>query len=638
MSLMKIKDPETGQWKEILCLRGKDGYTPIKGTDYYTDEEKAEYGAYIAAELAKRGQLKPEFANSIDECTDTSKLYVLPDGYLYAYRLEETTKANYTNQVPLSEALDSTDVYNQTGYKDGYYISSSSGGDSAKSGHVTTGLIPWAFSGGKYPDPIYIKGGAMSRLGLYFADKSFKLTITSSSTTVITIEELGTDYYKISPVVLESGNAYIYENYGAIGYFRLDVECTSGADLIVTVGEEIDSETVAAYQWQNTGHAFVPVDYEDRIIKLEAQVEGLQPEATDGVPSCVQQEAERVADLVQSKRTANSLVFAALSDVHYPYNDSSDGDANTAQSMRHAGMGISQIRRWLPLDFVGLLGDYVAGGSSSTIAESKAALKFIHNAMYEASLGVQQIWMQGNHDRNPYDTDDGDLTDDELYSYIFANNTGTVVDNDNPQRGYGYKDFEAQKLRVVYWNSSDISGVVNVTDHCFSADQYRWMADAAFDFSDKTSPTEWGIVMLSHMPVNWSGQLTSFVDAYISGSSVTITAADDTQVSVDFSGNDRAEFICAINGHTHNFRYSRVGTNQFWQIAVPQVCAGRYNEYGTSWPEVGGELDDSGNPVYYPKIADSAQSTSFCVFVVDRKNRKIHALHYGAGIDRELSY
>ena len=40
---------------------------------------------YLATELAKRGQLKPEFASSIEKCTDTSKLYVLPDEFIYAY-------------------------------------------------------------------------------------------------------------------------------------------------------------------------------------------------------------------------------------------------------------------------------------------------------------------------------------------------------------------------------------------------------------------------------------------------------------------------------------------------------------------------------------------------------------------------
>jgi hypothetical protein len=258
--------------------------------------------------------------------------------------------------------------------------------------------------------------------------------------------------------------------------------------------------------------------------------------------------------------------------------------------------------------------------------------------MYEAGQGIQQIWLQGNHDRNPYDTDDGDLTPEELYSYIFSHNAGTVVDPRHPMGGYGYKDYDQQKIRVIYWNSSEIAGVQNVTDHCFTADQYLWMSETAFDLRCKEAPAEWAIVMLSHMPTNWHSQMTKFINAYISGEKTTVTAADNVKVTVNFAGRNQAEFICAINGHTHNFRYSQVGKNRFWQIAVPQICAGRYNEYGTSWPEVGGEVDEQGKPVYYLKTADSARSTSFCVFAVDRENRKIHVLHYGAGVDREISY
>lgn len=35
--------------------------------------------------LAKNAQHSPEFVNSTAQCTDTAKLYVLPDGYIYAY-------------------------------------------------------------------------------------------------------------------------------------------------------------------------------------------------------------------------------------------------------------------------------------------------------------------------------------------------------------------------------------------------------------------------------------------------------------------------------------------------------------------------------------------------------------------------
>lgn len=374
------------------------------------------------------------------------------------------------------------------------------------------------------------------------------------------------------------------------------------------------------------------------VAKLYASLRSKPLGATPEVPSYVKREAERVAALALSKATTNRLVFAALSDIHHPYDDEFDGTANTAQAVRDAGRGIAELRKSLPLDFIGFFGDYVLGGKDSTVAESKAALRFVSNAMYDAGRGIQQIWLQGNHDRNPYDTDDGDLTPEELYTHIFSHNSGTVVASDHPQGGYGYKDYDREKIRVIYWNSSETAGVETVTDHCFTADQYHWMAEVAFDLGDKEAPAEWGIVMLSHMPANWTPQMRNFVDAYISGKKVTVKAADNEKVTVNFAGRNQAEFICAINGHTHNFRASRVGKNKFWQIAVPQVCAGRYNEYGTSWPTEGGELDAQGNPVYHIKIANSARSTSFCVFVVDRENRKIHALHYGAGIDREFDY
>lgn len=40
--------------------------------------------------IAKAVQQGPEFVNDISECTDPAKLYVLPDGFLYAYMTDET--------------------------------------------------------------------------------------------------------------------------------------------------------------------------------------------------------------------------------------------------------------------------------------------------------------------------------------------------------------------------------------------------------------------------------------------------------------------------------------------------------------------------------------------------------------------
>ena len=68
----------------------------------------------------------------------------------------------------------------------------------------------------------------------------------------------------------------------------------------------------------------------------------------------------------------------------------------------------------------------------------------------------------------------------------------------------------------------------------------------------------------------------------------------------------------------------------------------RNNEKATStdeaYKQAFGEFDAIGNPVYYPKTQGTAKSTSFCVITIDRKNRKVHAIAYGAGVDRVVNY
>ena len=49
MAILKIKD-DNGNVFDIPAIRGKDGYTPVKGTDYFTEVEKQEiYDAIFTA-------------------------------------------------------------------------------------------------------------------------------------------------------------------------------------------------------------------------------------------------------------------------------------------------------------------------------------------------------------------------------------------------------------------------------------------------------------------------------------------------------------------------------------------------------------------------------------------------------------
>jgi hypothetical protein len=125
-----------------------------------------------------------------------------------------------------------------------------------------------------------------------------------------------------------------------------------------------------------------------------------------------------------------------------------------------------------------------------------------------------------------------------------------------------------------------------------------------------------------------------------------------TAVNYDFTSANRGEIICAIHGHDHNFTYRKISDEPWysvtedkawlWSICVPNMDTARNNEKATysnqDYKQAFGEFDANGNPVYYPKTQGTAKSTSFCVITIDRKNRKVHVIAYGAGTDREISY
>lgn len=260
---------------------GKDGHTPVAGVDYYTPTDKAEFEAYIATELAKRGQLKPEFANSVEECTDTTKLYVLPDGMIYAYM-------PYSNSVEGGQPL----FTNQANPASSDWLtdnrfSSSSGSNSSCTGAVVSNAIS-----AKTGDVIRIKGlkdGTGATSSAYFSLMAY--TDTTGTTKAIPSPMLFTKTLSqsaagVSHLIQTENGITTYELFvsGADGIQRNGSESavsvrvsgipiTATSDIIVTINEEIaysEGSTEQGYRWQSTGHAFVPADYEDRIIALES--------------------------------------------------------------------------------------------------------------------------------------------------------------------------------------------------------------------------------------------------------------------------------------------------------------------------------------------------------------------------------
>ena len=355
------------------------------------------------------------------------------------------------------------------------------------------------------------------------------------------------------------------------------------------------------------------------------------------IPDYIKAAALEVAKKVRAVQTDESITFIAMSDSHQL-----DTSSDIVTGNKHAGMAAKALAYILPnIDFACFLGDYTAGSNTTTIEEGKQHFAEINADIDEAFSGIPQFRTVGNHDDLHYSQaqNGSKLTQAELYQYIGSYNDGATVDPNNPQGGYCYRDFADKKLRVICLNTSDNLNAGAITDA-----QLKWFAQTALDFSGKTSPSDWSFVVIGHHPADWVITPAAVLKAYVGGE--TYSAAS---WSKNFSGANSATFLGNFHGHIHNFKAGKlhyrsntsttpITTSEFnaVRVGIPNACFLRNNEYGQN---SGAEVDDiEYGDVTYNKTAGTAQDTAFCVIVIDRSSKVIHAFCYGAGIDREISY
>lgn len=661
------------QW--LASLKGEAGYTPVKGADYLTDGDWAEIEEYLIAQLGKRNQLAPEFAATTDDCTDPAQLYVLPDGYLYAYGTSD--EAGYTNIVPTSQAIDGEGIFNETGYMDGYYASSVSPYYGADAACVLTGWIPHIYSGSVAPQTLYIKGVTIDvtnshcRIQLSPDKTSINGAQGTSISQYYVVEELDPQYYRLTPVFRDNGDSEIHSYFpDSSGYIRFSLLGT-GENLIITFNEPI--EAASGLGWKNTGVAFVPADYEDRILALEqdqdlctsqlvsltqktasveTRVAALEEVPAGQIPAYVDTAATDLALQLLAGQTADSLTFLAASDAHENYTAASTA---TDAGIVHAGQAMKQIRDMVSLDFCAYLGDYIGESSGSgTVSDTdngKRCISLVNQALAAAFNGGYQIRTPGNHDVMS-DEADSSLNAETLYPLIGRHSTITAPAGARAA-GFGYLDFQDRKVRVFALNTCDFgdfplhgeSPELNHNVCRISPTQLRWITETLEDLSTKEDADSWSVLILCHHPLDWvsssatvsnggvtlqlgiDAALTLFA-AYNAGGEGSVTM-DDSTISYDFTGVTPGRVIAQFHGHTHNLCTGQIGAGTpFWRIAVPNLCNGRENEYGNPWHDA----------VTYPKSPDSPEDTAFCAITIDLSNRRIHAYCYGAGVHREIAY
>lgn len=165
-------------------------------------------------------------------------------------------KSQYTNQVPISTESDGITIYNGgLGYKEGYRIRSG-GAEAASAAAVCTGFIPYKQGDVLRIYPKYVQLNSQNAIN--FSDAGFnnlgQITYIDTLYGICAASGYAAQWKAVlSALAAGTGNISTLDisgvgNAGDIAYVRVTVPfgqskdgyVTSGADIIITVNEELD--------------------------------------------------------------------------------------------------------------------------------------------------------------------------------------------------------------------------------------------------------------------------------------------------------------------------------------------------------------------------------------------------------------
>lgn len=392
-----------------------------------------------------------------------------------------------------------------------------------------------------------------------------------------------------------------------------------------------------------------------RTVKV-VDVGGGTPEqlTASGYADYITPEVVDIVERVNAVRKKSSIVFLAMSDSHYPADQTATtAYINNKASSVQANQAAKMLSHLIRPDFFAHLGDVCAGAGSTTPDMLKKQIEEFNSYFKEAKSDLPVFLCIGNHDTGIYyhsaQTDGGihTMTGEYLYkNYTSLSASPDTVFGGEENGGYCYRDFADKKLRVIMLNTSEKLVATQSADCTYGA-QRVWLANALLDLNSKADAVDWGFIILSHYPADYGGTmpLSELLRAYVEGKSFTITdpyndynLGDNTNVTVNFSGNNGAKLIAQFHGHIHNFLsdklYSGSTPTKYdaWRMCIPNVQFNRENYYGV----VSGI--NFAEETSYPKTADTADGTSFVVNVINPDEQKIYSFCYGAGYDRVIGY
>lgn len=331
-----------------------------------------------------------------------------------------------------------------------------------------------------------------------------------------------------------------------------------------------------------------------------------------------------IANIANKHTKSNALTFLWVTDTHTTLND-----FGFIGSSPYIGSVCAQMTKYVPCEFVAHTGDIIDG--TSFVDDELSLLSELNRNFMDSSCPV--FYVKGNHDDNRiyalskggdgYGSGEDYILDSELYARTnaFHKNVRTPVGNN---KMYFYYDDEHTKVRSIFLNSYDFTEecdeagnrTENPSVKIFSQEQLDWLRDDALNFTEKEMPSEWGVILFSHL--------------YLHNDVYRILGNFQNGIDV-FEGRGNGEIIAQFVGDDHLDMLS------YFQFTYTDYAATRITGLNASKGRDNTEDATTDNSVLYPpaKVKETENETAFDLVTIDRENKLIYLTRYGA---RSLVY
>ncbi len=664
-----VKDGFTGTENEwLISLVGKEGKSAY---------EIAKEAGFIGTEtqwLATLSQGAPEYVTDNTKFVDTNKMYVLPDGHIWAYFIK---KAEVSQNL-----FDKNDeIYVHLNHRLNYRATQGSvlTETEASSENATGSLIAW--SGGLITNYINadlsnINNRVIKITGL--SDKAF--TGTTGGAPMMYFDEnkkyLGfaliyqNNQFNYDVITNEDGSyvfdlsscteftSNIYSNLSDIinntKYIRFS--CSPVGDRmniaptnIENVEVSLNSAYIEKMDWYDTNLKYVPANYDLDIAILKedsydheiriTNIENDTQSSTSTIPSYWETPINNSINLISDKQKkfgVNSFTFAWTSDMHVQTN---------TNYCRNLGKISEKVMDSCNIPFMIVSGDNNSGDTKPSD---------IPNYIYEEvkiqdeilkPVGKERILkILGNHDGVWGQTTangttlyyDRAISMEERFNLFMAPQEDLKrVWGDNGT--YYYIDMPQRKTRIICLNSQDC--IYHVDENYYSTDnpiqnpmksgvvytieQLNWLANRALNVEEN-----WHIIITTHIPptlredlVPLKGKTTNedILREILSAYYNKTTYNNDT-ISVNFT-NSNGVLTGIFAGHFHRDFFD---TTTLPCPIIGITCANN------------SPCDSDGNAYYRTMNTNTETAVDFVT--IDYTNKKIYCTRLGDGQNREINY